>query len=55
MRDVQHFFCVAVVYILSQYCGVKRVSIQRRGYSGETSNTFPLWEIQPWDTLAYRA
>jgi hypothetical protein len=25
MRDVQRFFCDAVVYILSQYCGVKRV------------------------------
>jgi|GraSoiStandDraft_32_1057276.scaffolds.fasta_scaffold01218_12 hypothetical protein len=54
MRDVRRFY-IAVVYILSQYCGVKRVSKWRGGYSGETSRTFPLWEIQPGYTLAHSA
>src|SRR5437773_4714866 len=39
MRDVRRFY-IAVVYILSQYCGVKRVSKWRGGYSGETSIFF---------------
>ncbi len=34
MRDVQRFFfCAAEVYILSQYCGVKRVSTRRSRFS----------------------
>lgn len=47
-------FRVAVVYILSQYYGVKQVSNRRGGYSGETCRTCPLWEIQPGNALAHR-
>src|SRR5256884_4582349 len=40
------FFCAAEIYILSQYCGVKRVSTRRSRFFGETSRAFPLWESQ---------